>query len=538
MKKSHNYNKMKRIMIKLICFNILALIYTPILLAEKVLIIAQAGDVATIDNQQSVGPAKNATIQIYDWQLLRFKSVLGPKGKTLSVHPRDMIPGIIVAWKAIPNNDGSCIQKMRIRPGAVFHSGNPVTAHDLKYAWIRRAALGRDLHHRQLGAMYTYKEGLNESIKIIDDLNLEVKTKKCMPLFYDTTATHKTYFDSKLVKENSTSEDPWGLKFVAKNDAGSGPFTIKDWKVGNEMVLERFENYYGPRPPIDKMIFKTVPDLSSRVLLLKNGDIDIALNIPQRELNHLKKDPNINVVSAPSGNKLFIGMSNNLEPFNNKNVRLALTYAFPYEAVFKSVFTTGAQKLYGPIPTGVEGALSKRMYSTDLKKAKNLLNQANLGNNINLTIKWQTGNPTHEKIAILFKDNLKKIGVNLKIQQLPVGQFSTGIRSKKLDFFVTESLAWVLTPEYIGSLNYVSKNAWNTVSYSNKRVDELVEKALNEANNQKRLKLNIEMQEIILSDVPYIYVAQPDFQLAMRANIVGYTAQNTGLHHLWMVDKL
>jgi len=509
----------------------------------KTLVVAQAGDVATIDNQQSVGPAKNALIQIYDWQWMRFRPVATPDGTLITRRkgPEDILPAIIQAWETEELPDGTAIHRFHIRPGGVHHSGNPITAEDFKYSWMRRAGLGRDYLHRFLGGMYHIKKGkdkmtLEESIKIIDEYTFEIRVKKNMPFFFDLWL-QRVYFDSKLVKARATKEDPWAKKYVAKNDCGNGPYVIEKWEVGNEMILKRFEKYWGPRPPIDRIIFKTVPDLSSRVLLLKNGDIDVALNIPLRELMSLKKDPKIRVISAPSSNQLFIYMHQDIEPFNNKDLRLALSYAFPYDIIIPTIYGGAAQPSYGPIPTGFQGALTERRYKTDLELARKHFKQAGLGDKLTLTLKWMTGFPQYKQIGILFQENLKKIGITLKLQQLPRGQFQTGLRSKNMDFFIDDALGWIKTPEYVHVMNFSSQSNVNYTKYKNDRVDELIVAAMAESDPVKRSKMTSEAQELILNDVPRIFIAQPSFQLAMRKNIVGYVAQNTELHHFWLVDK-
>ena len=390
---------------------------------EKVLVIGQAGDIAVIDNQQSVGPAKNALIQIYDWQWMSWAPKASVSGELVSSQNFD--PSVIWAWET-REKDGKVFQRFHVRPGQVHHSGNPIIANDFKYSLQRRAAFKRDYLHRFLGSMYK-SEFLDEKIRIVDDHTMDVEVKRAMPLYFDLWA-QRVYFDSKLMLQNATSDDPWSKKFAAKNDAGSGPYKIEKWNPGVEMVLDRFDKYWGPRPPMDKIIFKVIPDLSSRVLLLKRGEIDVALNLPRRETNALRNDPNIKILSAPSTNILFIGMNFDIKPFGNKDLRYALSYAFPYDDIIPSLYQGEAQPLNGPIPTTVPGALSSRPYTTDLEKAKQYLAKAGLNNGLELTLTYEVGYPQHKQIGILFAENLKKIGVNLKLQQLPVGQFETGIR--------------------------------------------------------------------------------------------------------------
>ncbi len=117
---------------------------------SKTLVIAQAGDVSSVDEHQLAGVAKNALIQIYDWQWVRYRTMTLSNG-TLVVNPREMAPGIITSWKTEKQANGTAAHRLQIRKGAVHHSGNPVTAEDFKYAILRNAALGRNSGMMLLG---------------------------------------------------------------------------------------------------------------------------------------------------------------------------------------------------------------------------------------------------------------------------------------------------------------------------------------------------------------------------------------------------
>jgi peptide/nickel transport system substrate-binding protein len=303
------------------------------------------------------------------------------------------------------------------------------------------------------------------------------------------------------------------------------------------MRLKRFKNYWGNPPPVETVVFRTVPDLSARMLLLKNGDVDVAMDIPLREMQSLKGAPNVNVISAPSTAKVQIGMNVTMPPFDKKDLRLALAYAFPYDSIIPAIYQGAAKPLNGPIPTGLLGALPERRYKTDLARAREHLKKAGLEKGLRLTLKWETGRSQYEQIGILFMENLKTIGVELKLQQLPKGQFQAGRRDKTLDFFIYDALAWVRTAEFETQLYYFTKGMVNDTKYANPRVDKLIDAAMSEMDEERRVKLCQEAQEIILQDLPFIYIVQPDFQLAMRSNLTGYVVQNTELHHLWLVDK-
>jgi peptide/nickel transport system substrate-binding protein len=518
---------------------------------EKVLVVAQGGDVAAIDNQQNVGPAKNALIQVYDWQKVRFRIVATPPYKgdfnIVRRNDQDVLPGPLYAWATVKKRpDGTVVKRFFLRPGMMFHSGNPITSADFKYSILRRAAFGRDSTNRKFG-MYRYdgkpipgaprNMKADESIRIIDPLTYEIDLHHDNPLHFGHWA-QRTLYDSVLMKKNAAKEDPWSKKFAAKNDAGSGPFTIERWAVGNEMVLKRFEDYWGPRPPLDKIIFKTVPDLSARVLLLKRGNIDIALDVPFREIKSLRKAPGVKVVESPSTNHLFIGLNPKIKPFDNKDLRLALIYSFPYDDVIQTIFGGAARRAYSSIPTPMQGSLDKPRYSTDMALAKKHFEKSGAKSGLTITMQWQVGQDQHKQIGILFGDNLKKIGVSLKLQQLPKGQFQTGLRKNTLGMFIRLYNIWIKTPELQHFVLYSGESHTNPIGHSIPGVDKTISDAILEGDNSKKAMMSAQARDKILDEAIHIFIAHPDYLLPMRKNVVGYVAQNTGLHHFWLMDKV
>jgi len=502
--------------------------------AEKVLVVAQAGDVATLDNQQLLGPSKNLLIHVYDWQWMRFGVASTPEGVLYST--RELLPGIIERWETRLNADGTVTYVFHVRPGQVFHSGNPITAEDFKYTLMRRAAFRRDYIHTFLGAMYSIDENLDQHIRIINTYTFEVDAKRPMPLFWEIWM-QRTYYDSKLMREHATDKDPWSKEFAVRGDAGSGPYVIEEWIPGVEIRLRRFDKYWDNPPYFDYIIWRIIPDVSARVLLLKKGEIDVALDLPVREILGLLGDPNIKIISAPSANQLAIPMNAKIPPFDNINLRWALTYAFPYDEVISTVFLGHAQPNYGPIPTGFPGALAERRFKTDLDLARQYLEKAGYSRGLTLELYYDASYSQHEQIGILFKKNLEKIGVNLELRPLPTGQFQTGLRERTLGMFIQEALGWINTPEYYFNMNFNSQSSANSNGYSNPEVDALISLALTEMDDVKRAELNARIQELVLADATWIYICQPNFLLAMRRDLEGYVYQNTELHHFWLLRR-
>jgi len=497
---------------------------------EKVLIVAQAGDIETIDNDKSVGPAKNAIINFTDWQWIGYATKEGPNGQLMS-DVGEFKPRLVESWEEEELPDGRCKYTLHVRQGMKFHSGNEVTAEDLKFVIMRRAAFKRDWLERTQGAL----NASDETVKVVDKYTLECITERPSKFLY--VYTQRNLVDSKAAKEQAAADDPWAENVLNKTPLGGGPFKVMSWTPGVEMVMEKFDEWWGPEVKLDKLIWRVVPSVDTRVLLLKKGEIDVALDLPSKEINNLRQEPGIKVVSAPSANQLFIGMNAKMEPFDDKKVREAMAYAFPYDDVVDLVFLGEAVHMTGPVPTTVPNwEQPERLHETDLDKARQCLEEAGY-DKLEVELAYDGGNQTHEDIAILFQANLGEIGVECNLKKMTGGSYNTACRNKELPFFFYESLSWIQTADYILNMNFEGSAHTNVQDYRNERVDQLLADCLDERDPEVKKAMLKEAESIILQDLPWIFICQPNFQLAMRDNIEGYVYQNTQLHHFWLVDK-
>jgi len=498
----------------------------------KTLIVALPGDVNSLDHDKNSGLSRTMDINILDWQWIKLGATM--VNGQLTADRTQMEAGIVKSWETQKLPDGRVKQIFHLRKGVMFHTGHEVTAHDLAWAMERRMGTKGDYVHIFLGAMYTGAE-LAASLNIPDPYTLEVTCKQDMPYFWDIWA-QRVYFDADYVKSKAAADDPWGLKVVSKEDVGSGPYKVTTWTSGVEMVLERFGDYFGDKPYFDKIIFKVVPDLSARIMMLETAEVDMAMGIPAKEMDALVGKPGIKVVTGAGMTQVFVTIKADVAPFDDVKVRQALSYAFPYDDVLTSVYGGQAQEMNGPVPTGLQGALAQRPFSTDLEKARQLLTEAGK-TNLNLTLAYCADYPEHEKIGLLFQASLAKIGVTCQLQQLPVGEFEKQAREKTIPFAVRSGLGYIWDPAYMLQMWFLGESFINIQGYKNPTVDQMIYDMLRETDPAKRAALVTQAQDIIVADVPSIYVAQPNFRQAMRDDIQGYVYQNTEYSHLWELRR-
>jgi peptide/nickel transport system substrate-binding protein len=288
-------------------------------------------------------------------------------------------------------------------------------------------------------------------------------------------------------------------------------------------VLAKNPDYYGPKAKVDKIVFKIIPNASSRLALLKSGAVDIAYDLPRKDVKALGSDPNIQVIRRPSRFVVFLGMNSKVKPFDNVKVRQAIAYATPYGTILSQVLQGYGRQLTSPIPFGTPTHTDKFfVYKTDLVKAKQLLTEAGYPNGFSTTIYVASGVDEGTETAVWVQQSLKQIGINVQISQLPGANFTSRLQKHDLPFFFFNNwisinndpfyhLFWLFRSDCCDYTNYKNDAVWKQIDAN------LLAKA-----GAARSAAAVKIQKQVMADAPWAFLYQPDFVLAMRKNVHGY----------------
>ncbi len=223
----------------------------------------------------------------------------------------------------------------RLRKDAKFQDGSPVTAEDVKWS-LDRVVTAPVLGKAQLltGSMTSA-----DQFKVIDPLTIEVTLPKPDKLALPNLATvYPIIINSKAAKEHATAEDPWATAWLKEHTAGSGAYQIESFKPGEQVTMTRNADWN--RGTVDKSAFfkrvivQSVPEPATRANLVERGDADLVIDLQASDVQSLEAKGKLKVISTPQYNAVtFVSMNNQLPPFDNVNVRRAIAFALPYEAI-------------------------------------------------------------------------------------------------------------------------------------------------------------------------------------------------------------
>ncbi|MEZ5667647.1 MAG: ABC transporter substrate-binding protein [Alphaproteobacteria bacterium] len=468
-----------------------------------------------------------AIAAMYD-HLLGFEIIADPgvptaRREDISYHPEEpggvkMVGKLAESWEIDPEGR---FARFKLREGVMSNWGNELTAEDVKWTWDRKFGLAA------LGAFYTKVIGLNrpEDVRVEGKYEVSFNLDEPNPLLLKIQPNlyGGPIYDSVKCKEMATADDPWAKQFIENDSAGFGPYRLEQLTRGQQAVFRARDDYWGGKPAIDTVIFREVPTSAARVQLLQGGAVDIAQYLQPLEIISLQSVPNVAVETVPASFMIWIELNAKMTPFDNVDVRRAMNYAFPRDQIMQSVYQGLASPLNGCMPNIYPGYVELDPYSYDLDKARQLLQAAGVGDGFQTTLSYNAGDPVQEPIAILYQSSLREIGVELQLKKVPAGSFYNAVsqRGEPMIFYVDSP--WCPDPGYSMQLYFQSESFVNYSNYVNARVDELLATAASTADETVRLEAMGEAQRIVMDEAPWTFIAYPNYTMARKADLMGWT---------------
>lgn len=439
-----------------------------------------------------------------------------------------LVPELATSWRS---NADKSVWTFHLRHGVMFHTGRCcMTAEDVQYSIGRTVAAG-------LAASYLFGRFLTKpfkQIKIIDPYTVEFDLGS--PQIFLPAALASVYtgpiLDSHALKAHVVKND-WGHAWAQYHDLGTGPYTIKSWEHGQQVVLARFAPYWGgwSGPHFSTVVVRTVPESATRRELVERGQADFTFNLTPQDYDALKQNPQVRL-SVDYGAQVEDFAMTEWGPLASAAARQAIDYAFNYDALVNGVMRGYGRRAYGPIPRvllGYDPGIF--VYHTDLAKARALLAQAGVKPGTTLTLDYIPFTSFTRSAALILQAQLQQLGLTLKVRELDSAAFNaiyfgTEPPSQRPNFI---NLAWY--PDYndpydmcVPTLASYSSGAAgaNPGYYHNKTVDAL----LNAMKNDGRERLISDahkLQDIVTRvDPSSLWLDEPAQVAVMRANLKGY----------------
>ena len=416
-----------------------------------------------------------------------------------------LVPDVAESWEI--NEDGT-VYTFHIRDDAKFHDGKRVTADDFKWSMQRAAhpdtaSPVADTYLNDIVGVEAVLEGESEDISgitVIDDSTLQIEIDAPKAYFLAKLTYPTAYV---LDSENVVS----GGRTWTDTPNGTGPFRLKEYRIGERIILERNEYYYRERANVDSIAMNLAGGQS--MAMYENDEIDITgvgLFDLDRVLDPSEPLHEELVVAPPDFSISYVGFNASMPPFDDPKFRQALNHAVDKQLIAIEVLSGLVEPAYGILPPGFPGYnpdLTGLEYNPDL--ARQLLEESEYADpatrpRIVVTVPG-TGGTIGLDLEVVIEMWKQELGVEVEIQQVEWATYLQDLNQHKFQAYA--GLGWEADypdPQDFLDILFHTESSLNHGMYSNPEADAILEEARTETDVERRVELYQQAEDLIVQD--------------------------------------
>lgn len=402
-----------------------------------------------------------------------------------------------------------------LNPNAKFTNGDKVTAEDVVWSFTNC--------RENANSSFFFSLTNIDTMEAVDEETVVFNLTQKSNMFLRLLEIYNFAVVNKDEAEAGIASDP---DYLTTHTCGSGPYTIENYDTTSEVVLKAREDYWGEsKAKNNSVTWKLVQEASDRQLLLENGDVDVALDLEDKNIATVAAKDGITVEQFASNKHLFLCLNNNVAPFDDPKVRLAIAYAIPYDDLVNEVMSGNAVRTTSVMPDNVSGHIDeegKTYVNQDLEKAKALLAEAGYPDGFSCTMTLGNGFTDWEETAVTIQYALSQIGIEMKIDEIDRAAFLSEAANGQIPIFLNRFNPFIGDPGYLVNCLYTTSSSYNYYNYNNPEFDALYEKAEAATSTEERLAIYEEMQYIFGEDNPVIELYQYGWAYCGRDNVSGF----------------
>ncbi len=389
-----------------------------------------------------------------------------------------------------------------------------------------------------------------ESFTALDSQTVEVRflRRSRDQLFNANLSIFPAHIVDKLDPEQVQS---WPIN---RHPVGLGPYQLKSWEAGSRIVLERNPHYFGAKPYLDEIVFEFTPEQAVRLLRLEAGEVDMVENIPPKDEGRLQKSaPWIKIY--PISGRLFGYLNYNVRrPFlSDARVRRAISHGIDRKAFTENLMFGRAQPAASLIPPALAWAHDPNLApdAFDPELSRRLLAEAGFedrdgdgvvekdGKPFELEITTRTGDPVRENGALILQENLRQIGIKVKLRLMEYSAALAEVRAGRYDIYYGHFGSRMSVDP---TMLVCTGGAVNYGGYSNPKMDALVEEGLATMDTDKAQAIWYEFQKLCDEEQPWTVLYYYDSLVGIQRAFQGCTPNNLspfyGVEKWWLVPSL
>ncbi len=423
-----------------------------------------------------------------------------------------------------------------LRPDVRFQDGTPCDAAAVRFS-IERT--------RGLNPFMRQSFGLIESVTVRDPLHLEVRLTQPTSAFLALMAQPQ----AAIVSPAAVAK--YGAQFE-RHPVGTGAFAFRSYSADTNVVLDRNPAYFRGPAKLERIIYRVIPDPSTRRLELKYGGIDIGhqsgqlASIPGEEIASLRRDPNVEIIEIKSQIIRQLDFNNNRvdSPVHDLRVRQALALAVDYRGLIDGVLVGLADRVYGPLPTNnwaFDARLEAAATQHDPERARRLLAEAGYTPGKLQLVLYTFQGSLWANVATFLQANFADVGVLVTVRQTEFPSFRALHVAGQFDIALEGRQPWYNDPDAHITVGYLSTLANASMTFrmpQDPPLDALILDAQTSLVDSTRKALYDRIQEELVARVPAVYLFSNRIIVFKRRGVRGLVVGSAPpLTEYWAVYK-
>ena len=407
-----------------------------------------------------------------------------------------------------------------LKQGVKFHNGKELTSADVK------ATFDRALNAEAGGLRTTEIIKMFTAVEAPDPYTVTITTDGP----YGPMESLMCNMSLGIMDADYIEQYGLDLGTSVEGENGTGPFKVVSWERDQEIVVERFDEYFGTPAKLQTVVYTVIPEAASRVIALETGEVDVIDKPTNEDLERLEADTeNFTVLRRPTISQRLFRFGCNDPIISNTKVRQAIVYAIDRQAIIDALFTGSAYPSTAPLAPVTFGYSDLGEIEQDLELAKSLLAEAGYPDGFDTKIVTTERYQNGIELAEIISQQLAEIGINAEIEVWEWSALSAswnGITADEFDQPIFIMGAGPSMRDADGGLRglYTTSetglNDRNYGFYSNAEVDALIEQGMQETDQQKRVEIYKEAMEILYREDPVAFWLFDMYGLAITSSKV------------------
>ena len=464
--------------------------------AKDSMLVVMPADPGSLDPHANVAQNKHqSTRQIYETLV-----VYDEKGK--------LVPWLAEKWEY--ENDLTLV--LHIRKGVKFHNGDELKASDVMFS------LKRTRTDNTPAAMQVSQIDFDKS-KIVDSHTLKLVTKEVFALQLPMLENPLCGIISERAFKESKGD-------FFKAPVGTGPYKVVKFNSGDSLVLQGFDGYWiKGQPYVKNLTIRYITDASSRAIEAETGGADIVYEISANDIDRIRANKKINLVSAMGANTSYLTMNQAVKPLDDKRVREAIWYAVDIPAAIKIAYRNFGQVGTGIVSPGIDGRHPdmKRFFPTrDLGRARKLLADAGYADGFNISISANSSDQQRKDFCEVIQSQLAEVKIKVKIDIMDSTQWSSALSKGQGQL---SAYGYTASTGEAGRVLFrwlPDKSEWPIFSWKSPEYYEIMNKALTTVDIKKRNEMYYKLQEMLMENYVALPIWHKELNAACQLNVQGF----------------